>query len=164
MRPGRTVLVALALAAAAWTAFALLGDDDPAFDPGSRPGRLTVAEGIETVEISGPGRVTVVLDVDDGTLVPASPVTGVGRDELSRLHDDLLPLLTVREVEGPDAEYGLDPPSFTVHLRGSATPTITIRIGDENFDGTAHYATDGMRTGLVLDRIVDTLEALAPLR
>jgi hypothetical protein len=110
------------------------------------------------------GRPARVLDLRPGSieridvLETATGRTGSGRPG-ARLTADLTPLLAVRELDRPRPEYGLDPPRLevTIHAAGRE---VGLRVGADNFDGTAVYVLAGGRTALVLPRVVEALEAL----
>ena len=110
------------------------------------------------------GRPARVLDLRQGSieridvLEPATGRTGSGEPG-PRLAADLTPLLAIRELDRVRPEYGLDPPRLEVTIH-TADRDVGLRVGAENFDGTAVYVLAGGRTALVLPRVVEALEAI----
>ena len=123
---------------------ALLGACSDDTEPGRRPARvLDLRPGsIERIDV----------------LEPSTGRTASGEPS-ARLAADLTPLLAVRELDRPRPAYGLDPPRLEVTIH-TADRAVGLRVGADNFDGTAVYVLAGGRTALVLPRVVEALEAM----
>jgi hypothetical protein len=132
------------VAAVVLVAAALLGGCSDGGEPARRPARvLDLRPGsIERIDV----------------LETATGRTGSGEPG-ARLAADLTPLLAVRELDRPRPEYGLDPPRLEVTIH-TADRVVGLRVGADNFDGTAVYVLAGGRTALVLPRVVEALEAM----
>ena len=81
---------------------------------------------------AGPPERYRAIEVQAGARRATVPAAQAGR---------IAPLLIARDFGPPSslAEYGLDHPSAAVSF-ATATGTITISIGQPNFDGTGFYA------------------------
>ena len=132
------------VAAIVLAAAALLGGCSDDTEPARRPARILDLR---------PGSIERV-DV----LEPTTGRTGTGEPG-RRLAADLTPLLAVRELDRLRPEYGLDPPRLEVTIH-TADRAVGLRVGADNFDGTAVYVLAGGRTALVLPRVAKALAAM----